>query len=63
MVMEVMHRDFNEHHMMQVPMTENQLGEKQKIGEVAEHYSDRINYSDIPDSTQVAQPVDDFLFP
>ena len=26
-MVEVMRRDFKEHHMMQVPMTENQLGE------------------------------------
>ena len=32
----VMQRDFSEHHMMQVPITENQLGAIQMIEEVAE---------------------------
>ena len=53
---EVMRRDFNEHHIMQVPPTENQLGEMQTMEEVAEHV-------EIPDSRYVAQPFDDFLFP
>ena len=28
-VVEVLRRDFNDHHMMQVPMTENHFGEMQ----------------------------------
>ena len=60
-MVEVTQRDFNEHHMMQVPMTENQLGEMQLTEEVAEHVG--MNYPDTPDSRYVAQPVDDFLFP
>ena len=36
-MVEVMQRDFSEHHMMQVPMTENQLGDMQMKKEVAEH--------------------------
>ena len=47
--------------MMQVPMTENQLGEMQMKEEVAEQIG--MNYPDTPDSRYVAQPVDDFLFP
>ena len=35
-MVEVMQRDFDEHHMTQVPMTENQFGEMQMIDEVAE---------------------------
>ena len=59
-MVEVMRRDFNEHHMMQVPITENQLGTMQMMGEV----SDRVgmSYPEIPDSRFVAQPIDDFLF-
>ena len=60
-MVEVTQRDFNEHHMMQVPMTENQLGEMQLTEEVAEHVG--MNYPEPPDSRYVAQPVDDFLFP
>ena len=60
-MLEVMRRDLNEHHMMQVPITENQLEEMQMTEEV----SDRVgmNYPEIPDSRFVAQPVDDFHFP
>ena len=36
-MVEVMRRDINEHHMMQVPLTENQLREKQLKEEVAKH--------------------------
>ena len=59
-MVEVMRRDFNEHHMMQVPITENQLEEMQMMGEVSDV---GMNYPEIPDSRFVAQPVDDFLFP
>ena len=56
-----MRRDFNEHHMMQVPITENQLEEMQMMGEVSDHVG--MNYLEIPDSRFAAQPVDDSLFP
>ena len=46
-MMEVMQRNFNEHHIMQVPMTENQLGEMQMMKEVAEHVE--MNNHDTPD--------------
>ena len=46
--------------MMQVPITENQLGTMQMMVEVSEHVG--MNYSEIPDSRYVAQPFDDFLF-
>ena len=60
-MVEVMRRDFNEHHITQVPpTTENQFGEKQMMEEVAEHVG--MNYPEIPDSRYVAQPFDDFLF-
>ena len=59
-MVEVMRRDFNEHHMTQVPVTENQLGTKQMMDEVSEHVG--MNYPEIPDSRFLAQPVDDFLF-
>ena len=60
-MVEVMRRDFNEHHMMQVPIPENQLEEMQMMGEVSDHVG--MNYPEIPDSRFVAQPVDDFRFP
>ena len=60
-MVEAMSRDFNELHIAQVPMTENQPGETQKMEEVAEHGG--INYPDTPYSRYVAQPVDDFFFP
>ena len=44
-----------------VPMTVNQIGEKQTMEEVPEHVG--LNYPNIPGSRYVAQPVDDFLFP
>ena len=59
-MVEVMRRDFNEHHITQVTPTENQLGEMQMMEEVAEHVG--MNYPEIPDSRYVAQPFDDFFF-
>ena len=47
--------------MMQVPISENQLGTMQMMGEVSDHVG--MSYPEIPDSRFVAQPVDDFLFP
>ena len=47
--------------MMQVPITENQLGTMQMMEEISDHVV--MNYPEIPDSRFVAQPVDDFLFP
>ena len=60
-MVEVMRRDFSDHHMMQVPITENQLGTMQMMEEVSDHVE--MNYPEIPDSRFVAQPVDDILFP
>ena len=60
-MVEVMRRDSNGHHMMQVPITENQLEEMQMMAKVSEHVG--MNYPEIPDSRFVAQPVDEFLFP
>ena len=56
-----MRRDFNEHHMTQVPNTENQHGTMQLMEEVSEHVG--INYPEILDSRYLAQLVNDFLFP
>ena len=56
-----MRRDFNEHHMTQVTITENQRGTMQTMEEVSEHVG--INYPDNPDSRYSAHLVDDFLFP
>ena len=60
-MVEVMRRDFNEHHITQVTPTENQLGELQMMDELAKHVG--MNYPKIPDSRYVAQPFEDFLFP
>ena len=60
-MVEVIRRDFNEQNMMQVPITENQLGTMQMMEEVSDHVG--MNYPEIPDSRFVAQPVEDFLFP
>ena len=60
-MVEVMRRHFNDQYMMQVPITENQLGTMQMMEEVSDHVG--MNYPKIPDSRFVAQPVDDFLFP
>ena len=60
-MVEVMRRDFNEQNMMQVPITENQLGTMQMMEEVSDHVG--MNYPEIPDSRFVAEPVEDFLFP
>ena len=56
-----MRRNFNEHHMTQVPITENQLGKMQMMEEVSEHVG--MNYPETPYSRIVVQPVDDLLFP
>ena len=47
-MVDTMRSDFNEHHMMQVPMTENQLGGMQMMEEVAEHVGN--NYIETPNS-------------
>ena len=59
-MLEVMQLDFNEHHMTQVPITENQLGTMQMMQKVSEHV--RMKYPEIPDTRYLAQPVNDFLF-
>ena len=60
-MVEVMRRDFSKHHMMQVTITESQLGTMQLMEEVTEHVG--MKYPEIPDSRFVDQPFDDFLFP
>ena len=57
---EVMRRDFNEHHMTHVPILSNQLGTMQMTEELSEHVG--LNYPEITDSRYVAQAVDDFRF-
>ena len=44
-MVEVMQRDFDEHHMAQVPMTENQFGKVQMMEEVAEPVG--MNYPEV----------------
>ena len=61
-IVEVMRRDFNEHHMTQEPsITENQPGTMQMLKEKSEDVG--MDYPEIPDSRLLAQRVDDFLFP
>ena len=60
-IMEVMRWDFNEHHITQVSMRENQLVEMQMMEEVSENVG--MNYPETLDSRYVAQQFDDFLFP
>ena len=60
-LVEMMRREFNEQHMAQVYLTENQLGEVQMMEEVAEHVG--MNYPDTHDSRYVVQLFGDFLFP
>ena len=60
-MVEVTPRDFNEHHTMQVHITENQLGTMQMLEEVTEHVG--LNNAETPDSRYVAKPIDDFFFP
>ena len=57
---EVMLRDFTEHHVTQVPITENQLGTMQMIEDVSDHMG--MSYPETLDSRYVAQSVDDFIF-
>ena len=59
-MIELMRRDFNEQYMMQVPITENQLEERQMMEKVSDHVE--MNYPETSDSRFVAQAVDDFLF-
>ena len=59
-MVEVMQRDFNEHHMTQDPITENQFGTMQKMEEESEHVG--MNYPEVPDYRYVAHPFHDFLF-
>ena len=56
-MVEVMCRDFDEYHTIQVHITENQLEEMQKMEELSNHMG--TNYPDTPDSRY----IDDFLFP
>ena len=60
-MVEVMRREFSEYHMMQVPITENQLETMQMMEELSEHVG--MNYPEILEPRSVVQPVDDFLFP
>ena len=55
-----MRRYFNEHNMLQVPITENQLGTIQMIEKVSDYVG--MKYPEILDSRFVAQSVDHYLF-
>ena len=60
-MVEVLRRDIKEHHMMQLPITENQLEEMQMMEERSEHVG--RNYPDTPDFRYVVQSVNKFFFP
>ena len=60
-MVEVMQRDFNQHHMTQNPITENEFRTMQMMEKVCEHVG--MNYPENLDSRYEAQPVEDFLFP
>ena len=59
-MVEVMRRDFNEHHMTQVSITRIHFGTMQMMEEVSDLVG--MNYLKTPDSRYLAQPVDAFLF-
>ena len=60
-MVEVMRRDFNEHHRTQFPITENHFRTMQMMEKVSEHVG--MNYSETLESRYVAQQVNEFLFP
>ena len=53
-----MRRDFNEHHMTQVTMTEKKFVEMQMMEDLAEHVG--LSYPDTSDSRYVAQLIKRF---
>ena len=55
-----MGRDFNEHRLMQVIITENQLASMQMMEEVSQLV--RMNYFEVLDSQYKTKLVDGFLF-
>ena len=58
-MVEVMRSNFIDHYLTQVPIAD--FGIMQMMEEVSEYVG--MNYPEILDSSSVAQPVDDFLFP
>ena len=60
-MVEVVQKNFNEHQMTQVPITEKYLGTMEMIEEVFDHVG--MNYPKTPDSRYATQTIDDFLFP
>ena len=58
-IIEIMRRDFSEHHQMQVPITESPLETMTKMSQIAEQIS--LEYPEILDN-YVAELVSDFLF-
>ena len=60
-LVKLMRNVFNDRSLMQVPITENQLGTMRMVEEVSEHVE--MNYPENLDFRYVAQPVKEFLFP
>ena len=58
-IIEIMRRDFSEHHQMQVPITESPLETMTKMSQIAEQVC--LDYPEIPDK-YVTELVIDFLF-
>ena len=60
LIIEIMRRDFNENHQMQVLVTVNQLGTKRMMSQIAEQVG--MEYLEVPDSRFVAQLVNEIFF-
>ena len=60
-MIEIMRRDFSDHHHLQAPITKNQ---PETIGMMS-HFTEQLgmDYSQVPDYKYKAQPGNDFLFP
>ena len=54
-MIEIMRNNFNEQHMYQAPITENQLGTMRMMSQIAEQVG--MDYPEVPDSRDVAKPL------
>ena len=58
-IIEILRRDFSEHHQMQVPLTESPLETMTKMSQIGDQIC--LEYPEIPDK-YMAELVIDFLF-
>ena len=58
-IVEIMRRDFSEHHHMQFSITQNQFGGTIEIMSKTTEEAG-LDYTEVPDSRYVAQTVNDF---